>query len=1162
MNPPSGPLSSGRSTVSSRRARSKNPATPPSTYHFPQQLASQQILPQIVQQDPALPVNPQCEPISISEQYIEIMKQRFGTDVAIPGQFSTSVEKIRAKELSKIISSDITHTMFSLYSHEEIKRMSGDILIAETGLIGQGTVNDPRMGMSNKSTPCGTCSKVYDCSGHYGRIEFHRAIVHPFFIRNVISILNLVCNNCGHLMINEKDLKNNKLDKLTGSDLFKKLELLPKKCSQKEQQEIECVPGSAPIGSCIDNPEFDNKKSKEEKRIFYNAAKKGEPKRLVEIEADQIYMIFSQIPERDLKILGFNYDPITKTGSHPKNMILKSLLLIPPSFRKTSYKHGKIGPGFMTELYRKVVEENNHIKNLSERKDYEKTQARGISDNYANLIELVGNIFEKDDGRFVKNEPGHKSIKSLYTGKKGEIRDKLTGKRVTSSARSVLGPGSYLEIGEAEIPYVIAKQQPVRELVTNFNNEIFTRMIREGKIESIERGTGQAEKLTTKITEKNRNTIALSIGDYVFRPLVEGDFVILNRQPTIHKGGIMGHRVVIGKTNAIRINPNAAAPYNADFDGDEMNIHIPQNEEARRQIGYGVDLNVGLPILTSSFTEFVEQLIPAEGAEYNIEGYLNAGKRPMEIFFKILNELGENAKSKFEYRFSFVKDDKEYLNLNPYSGKMLFSLVFPNDFNYKRGSGDKAVIIKNGILIQGTVDSRAFFNSGSISDSYEKKYGHKRYKIFYKEIEQVLDVFFGEEKPLTFGVMNLYANILTGEKSSNMIGLIMDSLSSLYKLTSDIDLETGEESVITKETWSDGIMSLKMKTQLRTLDYRLQKHGVQKYRGDGYSPRAYFSMALPEDFFYKKGKGADRVVIKDGVLISGIITKDHVGVAHNSIIQHVALDYSSWRAGNLLTDLNSIALIFLETNPLSITGEDIFIDDPKVKEGSEKILAEVRLKMEALGTKLSDSSREKFRQQLINEIVDSVKNQGQILVKDILVDSNNIKIMVKSGAKGSLANTAQMIEFSMRGQEFILGDRPKKSLPGDRVLHFNVMNDPSPGPESQGFCIDSYSGGLNPANAFIHAVAARIGGVNTAKSTAKTGYTSNKIHYALADLVSYTDGSVRNTNGQIVQYSYGDDDLDPQYLMLSKFKGNEDNIASPLDVFRTMRNLVMQLKES
>jgi len=1184
---PSGPPSSGQSFTStgaskgrlSGRSSGKKSATTPqplpqlpqlSSLQQPQQTTPQPARPsffpepigiQPVANTPLNPIGavPFCNPIPTEILITGNLTNRFGSDFYSPRQASTQAHEIRTAEM-ELETGTIETAFYSLLSKEEIERLSGDIIIKNTNVSGEGSVNDPRMGMIKKSLPCNTCYKFYDCSGHYGRIDFAKSIVHPSFIRDVISILRLVCNSCGKLMITRQQIKRNHLDFLKGSKLFKTLEELPKRCTQSERDDL-CRAGSL-VAPCQENPEFDGTRSKEARRIYYKEEKGS--KDLIEMPADSVYKIFDQMSADDLDILGFDYDPSTNTGSHPKNMILSNLLVIPPSFRKTSYKFGKVGPGDIVTLYEELIKTNNIIRMMNEKGNVQDIK-KNMATSYGDLIELVSNIFDKDDGRYVKRMSNHKSIKSMYTSKEGEIREKLIGKRVTSSARSVIGPEPTLETGQVQLPEQIVDQVPVKELVTNFNIELFTRMIREGKILNIIQNEGKNRKLPISVNKKNRNTISIFIGDYVYRPLVNGDYIILNRQPTIHKFGIMGHEVIIGKSSSIKINPNAASPYNADFDGDEMNVHVPQTEAARREISINVDIATGLPILTSDLTEFVDVVAQGSGPEYNVEGYYNAGKRTMEEFNNIMNTLGTTAREIFDSKVALMQnnaDYAEYKNFNVYSGKMLFSLVLPREFNYSRGAtsekdsekvmtSKKKIIIKNGILVQGVVTPTDFFNLGSIGVNFQEKYGGKKYKVMYKELEQIMNAFFGKDKPVNLGPMNLYANILTGEKSTNIIGLIMDALSSTYIYTSDVDLETKEKLRISREVYYQALINLKITRQLRTLDARLEKHGIEKFSGKG-----YFSMALPEDLWYE---GSGGVVIKDGILISGIITSDHVGKAQRSIIQTVALDYGTLRAGHLITDLNLLALNFLETRPLSITGSDIIIPDPRIKLGSEKILAETRMQIEALGTKNPDASQEKHRQKLINQIVDTVKSQGTVLIRDILSDSNNIKIMVKSGAKGSMANTAQMIEGSMRGQEFILGDRPKKTLPGDRVLHFHMINDPSPPPESQGFCRSSYAAGLDPVDAFIHAVAARIGGVNTAKSTAKTGYTSNRLHYSLQDLVVYTDGSVRNLKGQIVQYNYGDDNLNPQFLVYSKFEGNEFNIASPIDIGRTMRKVVHEL---
>lgn len=150
------------------------------------------------------------------------------------------------------------------------------------------------------------------------------------------------------------------------------------------------------------------------------------------------------------------------------------------------------------------------------------------------------------------------------------------GKRVDHCARSVIGPGPDLDLDQVGVPKRIALRVTVPEVVTEIN--------RQKMMKRVQLGSGRLDGAETVITDtgtviqlahcKNRVNIVLRTGWTVERPLNDGDVVAFNRQPSLHKMGIMGHTVVIIDGNVIRMNLSVTSPYNADFDGDEMNLHV------------------------------------------------------------------------------------------------------------------------------------------------------------------------------------------------------------------------------------------------------------------------------------------------------------------------------------------------------------------------------------------------------------------------------------------------------------------------------------------------------------------------------------------------------------------------------------------------------------
>ena len=171
-----------------------------------------------------------------------------------------------------------------------------------------------------------------------------------------------------------------------------------------------------------------------------------------------------------------------------------------------------------------------------------------------------------------------KSIRQRLKGKEGRIRNNLMGKRVDFSARSVITPDPNIELDELGVPYDIAKNLTYPEKVNKYNINMLKRLLENGYnnypgVKSIIK----TDETKISVTENNILNIELEYGDIVNRNLIDGDYVLFNRQPSLHKMSMMAHRVKVMPGNTFRLNVSVTPPYNADFDGDEMNMHVPQS---------------------------------------------------------------------------------------------------------------------------------------------------------------------------------------------------------------------------------------------------------------------------------------------------------------------------------------------------------------------------------------------------------------------------------------------------------------------------------------------------------------------------------------------------------------------------------------------------------
>lgn len=198
-------------------------------------------------------------------------------------------------------------------------------------------------------------------------------------------------------------------------------------------------------------------------------------------------------------------------------------------------------------------------------------------------------------------------IKKQLESKRGRMRQTVMGKRCDFSSRSVITPDPSLRVDELGVPLVNAMKLSYPEVVTVHNYERLWNAVMRGPYEypganaiCVLQPNGEYEMCDLRVYHKPRGMRVMSrgtasgttpdplphklkLGDKVERHLVNGDDVIFNRQPSLHRGSMMGHRVVTLPGLTYRLNLAVTAPYNADFDGDEMNMHVPQSEEARAE---------------------------------------------------------------------------------------------------------------------------------------------------------------------------------------------------------------------------------------------------------------------------------------------------------------------------------------------------------------------------------------------------------------------------------------------------------------------------------------------------------------------------------------------------------------------------------------------------
>src|SRR5215813_10653033 len=251
-----------------------------------------------------------------------------------------------------------------------------------------------------------------------------------------------------------------------------------------------------------------------------------------------------------------------KSGNQPDWMILEVVPVIPPELRPlVPLDGGRFATSDLNDLYRRVINRNNRLKRLMDLKAPEII----IRNEKRMLQEAVDALFDNGRRGRVITGPNNRPLKSLsdtLKGKQGRFRQNLLGKRVDYSGRSVIVVGPYLKLHQCGLPKKMAL-------------ELFKPFILR-KLE--ERGIASSIKAAKKFVEKERPEVWDILED-----VIKEHPVLLNRAPTLHRLGIQAFEPILVEGKAIEIHPLVCTAFNADFDGDQMAVHVPLSMEAQME---------------------------------------------------------------------------------------------------------------------------------------------------------------------------------------------------------------------------------------------------------------------------------------------------------------------------------------------------------------------------------------------------------------------------------------------------------------------------------------------------------------------------------------------------------------------------------------------------
>ena len=649
------------------------------------------------------------------------------------------------------ISKRVSAITFGVLSPKNIKKMAAVKIVTpelydKEGYPVDGGLMDVRLGVIDPGLRCKTCGgKLKECIGYFGYIELARPVIHIKYINILYKILKSICRECSRVLSTD-------VPKISGEDI------------EEDDEEYVAKPKKGVISSL-----------KLAKVCPHCSAKQFDislekPSTLMEgdrrLSPIEIRSRFEKLPDDDLRLIGLD-----ASYARPEWMIITILPIPPVTIRPSiTLETGERSEDDLTHKLGDIVRINQRL--------FENINAGAPQIIIEDLWDLLQyHITTFFDNSLSQVPPArHRSGQPLKTlterikSKEGRIRHNLAGKRVNFAARTVISPDPMIKFNEVGVPLIIAMELTVPERVTEWNINRMKEYIKKGPTNYpgsnyVIRPDGKKKKITDETKEQLLEE--LQPGYKIERHLMDGDIAIFNRQPSLHRMSIMCHRVKILPGRSFRLNPGTCTPYNADFDGDEMNLHIPQNEEARAE---------------AEILMLVQNHIITPKNGVNIMGCIDDSIVGNYLLTKKLEFSREDAISLLLYvgvdKPNRFKHFKEIV-----SGREIFGAILPDDFDFIGIARDETpVIVKNGILISGHIDKATIGEeNGSLIRSLYANYNENiGIDILYKMFKLGIEVL------LRKGFTTAISDTDLPDKTRNRIeSLKLEAEEEVQKLTSD-----------------------------------------------------------------------------------------------------------------------------------------------------------------------------------------------------------------------------------------------------------------------------------------------------------------------------------------------------------------------------------------
>lgn len=671
--------------------------------------------------------------------------------------------------MSILNESPVVGLQFSILSPDEIRRMSVvEVVNRETYVNNKavsGGLFDPRMGTSEPGSICPTDGLNYiDCPGHFGHIVLAKPVFYIQYLDTILDILKMVCVRCSKLLVDKK--KCGGVAALPSDKRWKRIYALSgvgkiKRCGEQNDDGCGCK-----------QPKY----KKEGFGTILAEWSSKEEKTTMKLTPETVLKIFKRITDEDVTFMG-----MSPVWSRPEWMICQILAVPPPAVRP-SVKHDsqQRSEDDLSHILIQIIKTN---KSLVDKMAQVPPNPISIDEEHLVLqffiATLVDNKLTGAQPAAQRSGRAFKAIKDRLNGKMGRLRGNLMGKRVDHSARSVITPDPNLSIRELGIPLKIAQNITKPVMVNSRNLAFLTKLVQNGP--DTYPGAKMVDKNGAHISLRYSNRLIIAAGlkegDIVHRHMMDGDYVIFNRQPTLHRMSMMGHVArVMFVGNTFRMNVGDTKPYNADFDGDEMNLHMPQDDESELEI---------------KELAAVQKQIISPATNQSIIGIFQDSLLGVYLFTRMPSgrPLQFTAREAMKLCVNLPHVDPSIFKAASVSSHKILSLILPpmtirtKNKAHKEDSLDTVVEIVNGVYLNGQIDKGVLSSTSSgLIQRIFNDFGERAAADFIDNLQHIVTEYM-KSSAYSVGVSDLLSDRGTTEEIRDAIRVRKDKVAALIRST-------------------------------------------------------------------------------------------------------------------------------------------------------------------------------------------------------------------------------------------------------------------------------------------------------------------------------------------------------------------------------------------